>query len=158
MTNEERALHAMVYQLESAWNSADGAAFAALFTEDADFIHIIGGYYTGRAAIEAGHRMIFGTIYKGSTVRYSVEKIRFLRPDIAIVFVRQFLQFFEDGAPKELEGRPTIIAENAGGNWQIVALQNTRISEAGGGEDLSQSPGREDPGQSGPVSRISWPR
>ena len=75
MTNEERALHGMVYQLEGAWNAADGAAFAALFTDDADFIHILGGYYAGRAAIEAGHRMIFGTIYKGSTVRYSVEKI-----------------------------------------------------------------------------------
>jgi uncharacterized protein (TIGR02246 family) len=85
MTGEERALHGMVYQLEAAWNAADSASFAALFADDADFIHILGGYYTGRAAIEAGHRMIFGTIYKGSTVRYSVEKIRFLRPDIALV-------------------------------------------------------------------------
>ncbi len=86
MTSEERALHGMVYQLEAAWNAADSASFAALFAEDADFIHILGGYYTGRAAIEAGHRMIFGTIYKGSTVRYSVEKIRFLRPDVATHF------------------------------------------------------------------------
>jgi uncharacterized protein (TIGR02246 family) len=123
----------MVYQSEAAWNAADGPAFAARFAEDADFIHILGGYYTGRAAIEAGHRMIFGTIYKGSTVRYSVEKIRFLRPDVAIVFLRQFLQFFEDGAPKELEARPTILAEKAGAEWRIVMLQNTRISEAGGG-------------------------
>ena len=37
MTNEERALHGMVYQLEVAWNAADGAAFAALFADDADF-------------------------------------------------------------------------------------------------------------------------
>jgi hypothetical protein len=28
MTNEERAQHGMVYQLEQAWNAADGAAFA----------------------------------------------------------------------------------------------------------------------------------
>ncbi len=132
MTSEERALHGMVYHLEAAWNAADGAAFAEPFADDADFIHILGGYYTGRAAIEAGHRMIFGTIYKGSTVRYSVEKIKFLRPDVAIVFVRQFLQFFENGQPRELESRPTIIAEQTGGQWRIVALQNTRISEVGG--------------------------
>jgi len=132
VTGEERALHGMVYQLEAAWNAADSASFAALFAEDADFIHILGGYYTGRAAIEAGHRMIFGTIYKGSSVRYSVEKIRFLRPDVAIIFLRQFLQFQEGGSATELEARPTIVAEKVDGSWRIAALQNTRITEVGG--------------------------
>src|SRR5271166_556268 len=101
MKTEERALHNMVYQLESAWNAGDGDAFAALFADDADVIHILGGYYSGRDTIRAGHRMIFGTIYKGSTVRYSVEKIKFLRPDIAVVSARQYLQFYEDGAARE---------------------------------------------------------
>jgi uncharacterized protein (TIGR02246 family) len=132
MTSEERALHGIVYHLEAAWNAADATAFAAPFTEDAEFIHILGGYYTGRAAIEAGHRMIFGTIYKGSTVRYSVEKIRFLRPDVALVFLRQFLQFQEGGAATELEARPTIVAKKVDGSWRIAAMQNTRITEAGG--------------------------
>ncbi len=125
-------MHRMVYQLESSWNAADASSYASVFTDDADFIHILGGYYTGRTAIEAGHRMIFGTIYKGSTLHLSVEKIRFLRPDIALISLRQFLQFFEDGAPRELEARPMIIAENAEGKWRIAALQNTRISEVGG--------------------------
>jgi uncharacterized protein (TIGR02246 family) len=131
MTGDERALHQLVYQLEAAWNAGDGGGFAEAFAEDADFIHILGGYYTGRAAIEAGHRMIFGTIYKGSTVRYSVEKIRFLRPDVAVVFLRQFLQFHEGGAAGELEARPTLIAEKVDGSWRIVTLQNTRITEVG---------------------------
>ena len=133
MTSEERALHGMVYHLEAAWNAADSAAFAEPFAEDAEFIHILGGYYSGRAAIAAGHRMIFGTIYKGSTVRYSVEKIKFLRPDVAMVFLRQFLQLYENGQPRELESRPTIVAEQTDGQWRIAAVQNTRISEVGGG-------------------------
>jgi uncharacterized protein (TIGR02246 family) len=133
MTNEERALHGMVYHLEEAWNAADSEAFAAFFSEDADSIHLLGGYYAGRGAIEAGNRMILGTIYKGSTVRLSVEKIRFLRPDVALVFLRQHLQFFDNGQPRELDARPTIVAENADGTWCIVAMQNTRISEVGGG-------------------------
>jgi len=131
MTSDEKALHEMVYHLEAAWNAADGQSFAEAFADDADFIHILGGYYKGRAAIEAGHRMILGTIYKGSTVRYSVERIRFLRPDAAIVFLRQYLQFFEGGSPTELEARPTLITDKRDGKWQIVLLQNTRITEAG---------------------------
>jgi uncharacterized protein (TIGR02246 family) len=133
MTSDEKALHEIVYQLEAAWNAADGQSFAEAFTEDADFIHLLGGYYTGRAAIEAGHRMIFGTIYKGSTVRYSVEKIRFVRPDVAIVSLRQYLQFKEGGAASDLEARTTIVAERRDGAWQIVNMQNTRITEAGAG-------------------------
>ena len=131
MTSDEKALHEMVYHLEAAWNAADGQSFAEAFAEAADFIHILGGYYTGRAAIEAGHRMIFGTIYKGSTVRYSVEKISFLRVDVAIVFLRQYLQFQEGGAASDLEARPTIIAEKRDGKWQIAHMQNTRITETG---------------------------
>jgi hypothetical protein len=30
MTNEERVLRGMVYELEQAWNAADGTAFATL--------------------------------------------------------------------------------------------------------------------------------
>jgi uncharacterized protein (TIGR02246 family) len=131
MTSDEKALHEMVYHLEAAWNAADGQSFAEPFAEDADFIHILGGYYKGRGAIEAGHRMILGTIYKGSAVRYSVERIRFLRPDVAIVFLRQYLQFSERGAPTEIEARPTLIAEKRDGEWLIVHMQNTRITEAG---------------------------
>src|SRR5208283_2896461 len=131
MTNDERSLHEMVYHLEAAWNAADGKSFADAFAEDADFIHILGGYYAGRAAIEAGHRMILGTIYKNSTMGYGVEKIRFLHSEVAVVFLRQYLQFYEAGAPLDLEARPTIVAEKADEIWRIVALQNTRITEAG---------------------------
>jgi len=132
MTNEERELHKLVYQLESSWNAGDGDAFASLFADDADLIHILGGYYTGRESIRAGHRMIFGTIYKGSTVHYRVEKIKFLRPEIALVFLRQHLELAEGAPVSELDARPTIVAEKIDDKWKIVALQNTRISEVGG--------------------------
>ena len=121
-----------MYQLEAAWNAADSTSFAALFAEDADFIHILGGYYTGRAAIEAGHRMIFGTIYKGSSsaVQRREDSVsaarcrdRFSSP-VSAVSKRAELR-------RELEARPTIIAEKADGSWRIAALQNTRITEAG---------------------------
>jgi uncharacterized protein (TIGR02246 family) len=132
MTNDERALHNLVYQLESSWNAGDGDAFASLFADDADVIHILGGYYTGRETIRAGHRMIFGTIYKGSNTHYRVEKIKFLRPDVALVFLRQHLEFGEGAPVDELDARPTIVAEKMDDKWRIVALQNTRISEVGG--------------------------
>ena len=126
MTNEERALHGMVYHLEAAWNAADSAAFAALFAEDADFVHILGGYYTGRAAIEAGHRMIFGTIYKGSTVRYSVEKIRLPSSGLgADLFCGSICSSSKMARAGTSKARPTIVRKmwmTSGRSW---LLQNT---------------------------------
>jgi uncharacterized protein (TIGR02246 family) len=131
MTGDEKSLHEMIYQLEAAWNAADAQSFAEAFAEDADFIHILGGYSKGRGAIETHHHMIFGTIYKGSVNRFSVEKIRFLRHDVTIVFLRSYLQTCQSGSATEIEARPTLIAEKRDGKWQIVLLQNTRITEVG---------------------------
>lgn len=91
MMTEERPLQEVVEKLETAWNNYDSAAWAALFAEDADFIHILGGHFHGRNDIEQGHRMIFDTIYKGSRNSFTVEGTRFVRPDVAIVFVRAHL-------------------------------------------------------------------
>jgi uncharacterized protein (TIGR02246 family) len=58
MTTEERPLHELVEKLETAWNVSNNVAWAALFAEDADFIHILAGHHHGRVAIEQGHRTI----------------------------------------------------------------------------------------------------
>jgi uncharacterized protein (TIGR02246 family) len=38
VTADEAAIRAILAQLADAWNTGDGAAFAAPFAEDADFI------------------------------------------------------------------------------------------------------------------------
>jgi uncharacterized protein (TIGR02246 family) len=93
MTTAERPLYEIVEKLEAAWNNADSVAWTALFADDADFIHILGGHFNRHTAIERGHRAIFDTIYKGSRNKFTVQKARFLRPDVAIVFVFAELMF-----------------------------------------------------------------
>jgi uncharacterized protein (TIGR02246 family) len=74
----------------------------ALYLEDATFIQIFGGQLNGRTAIEASHRAIFDTIYKGSRATFAVHGIRFLRPDIALVFICAHVDFFEANEPREI--------------------------------------------------------
>ena len=105
MANEE--LQRIVEQLETAWNSSDSAGFAAPFAEDADFVHILGGHFTGRTSIERSHRAIFDTIYKGSTVKFEVEKTRFAGSDVAIVFIFSTLKTAAQGLPPQMNARPT---------------------------------------------------
>jgi uncharacterized protein (TIGR02246 family) len=129
MTTDEQAIHDMVKQLETAWNASDSKGFAAPFTEDADFIQIYGLQMEGRPAIDSSHRHIFDTIYKGSHNSFSLRRVRFVRPDVAIAFGQARLKFYEGGETREIESRPTMIMAKEQGKWQIVALQNTRISE-----------------------------
>jgi uncharacterized protein (TIGR02246 family) len=129
MAPDERALTDLVRQLEDAWNTADPAAFAAPFRDDAVFIHLYGGQLDGRAAIEDTHRVIFGGIYQGSRNHWTVRGIRFFRPDVAIVLAEAHLQFSEHGQPREIQARPTLIVVKEEGRWGIQMFQNTRVTD-----------------------------
>ena len=137
MTTEEPRLHQVVERLEVAWNNYDSVAWAALFAEDADFIHILGGHFHGRDAVEQGHRQIFDTIYKGSRNSYTVEGVRFVRTDVAIVFIRAHLKWYLSGAEQNIDARPTLVAHKKdNGQWEIVAFQNTLITPGGPTPDV----------------------
>ncbi len=131
MANEEQPLREIVQQLEAAWNKSDSVAWSKLFADDADFIHILGGHFHGREAIEQGHRLIFDTVYKNSVNKFQVEKIRFAGPDVAIVFVFATLKVNNPGVPPQLYARPTLIAHRRDGRWEIVTFQNTRVTPEG---------------------------
>ena len=129
MTADESDIQDILKQLEAAWNSYDSVSFAAFFAEDASFIHIFGGQLDGRTAIEAAHRVIFNTIYRGSHASFLLRNIRFLRTDVAVVFAQARVQFKEGNETRETETRPTLIVVKEQTKWQIVAFQNTKISE-----------------------------
>src|SRR5271169_649404 len=105
MTIEERPLYEIAEKLEAAWNNSDSVAWTALFAEDADFIHILGGHFRGRTEIERGHRTIFDTSYKGSRNSFKVESVRFVRPDVAIVFIFANLIWYLKGAEQHIQAR-----------------------------------------------------
>ena len=127
----ENELRAVVSHLEDSWNRSDAKGFASVFVEDADFVHILGGYYNGRDAVEMGHRIIFDTIYKDSQVKLDIFKIRPLSDDVAMVFTVSTLEFNQGPNRVTMQSRPTITAERRGGKWQIAAFQNTLIKDLG---------------------------
>jgi uncharacterized protein (TIGR02246 family) len=126
--SDDQALRKLVAALEKAWNAGDSLEWTAQFAPDADFIHILGGHFCGESSIERGHRAIFDTIYKGSTNRYTVQKIRFLAPQIALVFVLAELKLTQPGLPQVIQARPTLIAQKLGSSWKIMAFQNTMVT------------------------------
>ena len=129
MTPDEQSIQEIVQQLEAAWNASDSKAWAAHFAEDASFIHIFGGQLDGRVAIEGSHRVIFDTIYKGSRNQITIRGMRLLKEDVAVIWAAARLQTAPGNPMGELESRPTMVMVKDEGKWQIVAFQNTRITE-----------------------------
>jgi uncharacterized protein (TIGR02246 family) len=122
---ERTALENIVRQLEAAWNAMDGAAFAAPFADDAEFITIRGEYFRGRTAIAAGHAALFRGIYAGSTNHCAVEGVRLLRPEVALVRVHSVVHVPQGPLAGRHAARFSLILTKEGGGWEIAALHNT---------------------------------
>ena len=119
------AIEGLIHKLESAWNAGDGTAFAVPFALDADFVTIRAEHFQGRDAIAGGHQAIFRSIYAGSKNCYTVESMRLLHPDVALVHVKSVL----DAPQGPLAGRhnalfSAVLIRGAAG-WQIVSFHNT---------------------------------
>ena len=72
--------------VKSAFNSHDGKAFAAVFTEDADMVDPMGKLVTGRAEIEKAMTGMLGPTgpLREATVVVNDEPFRLISPDVAI--------------------------------------------------------------------------
>jgi uncharacterized protein (TIGR02246 family) len=68
-----------------AWNRHDMAAFAALYSENADFVNVLGVWLRGRTAIQEHHATIHAARMKTSLLTALETEIRFLRPDVALM-------------------------------------------------------------------------
>src|SRR5271170_6411716 len=128
------ALTQLVHQQEAAWNAGDGAAWASVFTDDADFINIRGDVFHGREAIANRHVIIFNGPFKGShdttTIRSIVQPV----PTIAIIETDNEITQFKvlppgvaATSPGVLKTRMKFIALKQGYQWHFIAAQNTAI-------------------------------
>jgi uncharacterized protein (TIGR02246 family) len=63
------SVRAVVSSLAESWNRHDMASFAAAFSENADFVNVIGMHWRGRQEIEAKHAITHRTIFRNSNLR-----------------------------------------------------------------------------------------
>jgi len=122
---DRAALEGIVGQLEAAWNAMDGSAFADPFADDADFVTIRGEHFRGRPAIAEGHAGIFRSIYAGSTNHMTVEGMRLLRPEVALVHVHSRLDTPSGPLAGRQGARFSLVLTKKSGGWEIAALHNT---------------------------------
>ena len=128
---DEQAIHGVMDGFVDAWNHHDAKAFAALFSEDADFTNVRGMGASGRSNIEQFHAPVFATIFKNSHQKYTGIKTRFIRPDVAAVDVHWEMTGATDqaGIPVPLrQGLLNFVMAKSQGKWQIVVMHNMDLA------------------------------
>jgi uncharacterized protein (TIGR02246 family) len=115
--------------LEDAWNAADGEAFGSHFSEVTDFVNIQRQHFHGcTAVIAAGHEAIFDTIYRGSTVRYHVDRARQLAPGCVLVHASSTLDAPVGPLRGTNQSKMTVVLVEEGGEWKATAFHNTLVA------------------------------
>jgi len=127
---DSAALRTVVAGFEDAWNRHDMDAFAALFHEDAAWVHWRGGYWRSRDEIKRGHLAVHQTFYKNTHMQtIAVEDITFLTPVVVLIHYRNNMTGDERSPGQLLRYRLTMVLTKRDGLWRISAGHNTRLHD-----------------------------
>jgi uncharacterized protein (TIGR02246 family) len=114
-----------VSDLESSQLEEDVDAFVALFLPQATWVTGGGRRLTGRHKIEDFTRSVLPGAFAQGSVRYEVELVRMLAPDVAVTGVRQ--TYFDEHGGESSRGLPTYVCTRVGTEWYLAIGQNTTV-------------------------------
>jgi uncharacterized protein (TIGR02246 family) len=84
---EEQAIRNFLAQFYEGWNAHDVDKMVSIYAEDIDHINVFGQWHKGKADIRKDLTMLHTGPGRNSQRKPVVEKIRLLRPDVAVVQV-----------------------------------------------------------------------
>ena len=119
-------------QFMETWNRHDAHAFAALFSEDADFTNVRGTHVRGRTSVEEFLAPLFAGDLKGSHLTGRVRSIRFLKPDVAIAdadWEMTGATMAGGLARPPHKGLLDLALIKTGGQWLIASMHNADIAD-----------------------------
>lgn len=126
-TDSSKVMGDLFAELEQAWNDADGARYGAVFTDDADFVDIRGVHHSGSGAIAGGHQAIFDSIYKGSTVHYTVRAVTPIADGCLLALTNARLDAPIGPLAGVNRSTASAVAIDDGGTWKMRLFHNTLI-------------------------------
>lgn len=112
------------------WNRHDMKKFAALFTEDAEFVNVIGLWWHGRSEIQKQHEALHATRMRNSHLVSTETAVKHLRPDVAVVHTRWQLTGDTgiDGVTLPMrQGVMSLVIVRTAEGWRIASAQNTDV-------------------------------
>lgn len=131
----EDAIRQLLDEQIAAWNAGDAEGWCRDFTEDSEFVNIIGACFEDRDANVRRHAELFATIFKGSRLAVREMKIRALGDFTATADLVLDLTGFSKLPPgirpsignDVLRTRMHYVLVHDGTRWWIVFSQNNAV-------------------------------
>lgn len=124
--DEADKLQEFVKRYEEVWQSHDGEFLAEFFASDSDMVIGILPRIVGREAIATSWNQYFSRIDSGRLLTVSIESMRFLSPDIALINVATTTAGTHSETNEILESREargTWVVTRVDDEWKIAALR-----------------------------------
>ena len=113
-----------------AWNEKDADKLASMFHEKADFINVVGIWWSHRDDIQKAHDYGFRVIFPDSHLNVTKIKTRYLGEHAAVVHARMHLrgQSSHQGQQAGLRRNMfTFVVQKEASEWVCVSAHNTDI-------------------------------
>jgi uncharacterized protein (TIGR02246 family) len=129
---EHTAIYDLFHKLTEAWDSGNGEAYGACFTDDADYVTFQGEHLKGRKEIADVHQELWNGVLRGSSLLGEIKQIRFLTSEVAIFHGLGVVKLrFQKKAPSKRDSINTNVIVKENEEWKIAAFQNGRITKPG---------------------------
>ena len=114
-----------------AWMNRDANMLSSLFTEEAEFVNVVGLWWHNRKDIERAHAYGFENIFGESDLRIMESSVKYLHEDVAVVHARMRLknqtQKGEVRTPSIRQNIFSFVVQKQEGSWVCVSAHNTDI-------------------------------
>lgn len=126
---DEMAIRKIVDDMGAAWSRGDAEGFMEPFSDEHDFFVWNGLYFPGATKQQNidNHRTIFEGRYKNTDYHGVLDKIRFIRDDVAVVMVMAAVTPKGEPAPEHPGVLWSATMHKMNGGWQIQSFHNADI-------------------------------
>jgi uncharacterized protein (TIGR02246 family) len=135
---EQQAISRTLTQFESAWHARDMQSFGEIFTDDAQWVNIVGMRWVGKQQVVRAHERLLATRYKGVDVHNTGFDAQLIAPGVALVTWFSYVDAFTmpDGTKMpQMKTIGTLVMVQRGERWLIRAGENVPIDERAAAHD-----------------------
>ena len=115
-SGEEAAIRTLVTRFYDGWNAHDVEKMVSVYADSIDHVNAFGEWHTGKQTMKDELIQFHaGPAAKNSKKIITVEKIKFIRPDVAVALVRQISTVGNMG---------TFVLSKTSGKWLVESFAN----------------------------------
>jgi uncharacterized protein (TIGR02246 family) len=116
---EEQEIRSTLQVFYDGWNAHDIDKIVSVYADDIDHINVMGVWHKGKAEIRDDITRLTAAGLAGHK-NFTIEKIRMLKPDIAVVQVKSISNFCNLG---------TYVMSKQTGKWLVISFTNVNCNQ-----------------------------